>query len=176
LARDKDSLLFDIPEPFNVLIIPGSENIELIKLIESKKKSYSILLNDDISELKYRLDESYSNSRLSGSFVSIMEDFESTSKIFIDQNSGIYNSEALRFLKEELSKRKITLHKLDELTTIDFSDDEELINGFDECMMKVGEEYRTVFLINPEAFRRLLEEIKRYKKLGYKVVHPTELM
>ena len=176
LSEKEDSLLLDIPEPFTLLFIPNSENIETIKFIKSKNKSYSVLLNDNISELKYKLDESYSNSRIKGPVQSIINDFSGASLIFIDDKSDIYTSSVLEFLKEEFSKRNIKLNSLSKLLTIDYSDEEHLISEFDKIMKSVSTQESAVILIGREEFDKLQTEIKKYKKLGYRVVHPSELI
>lgn len=176
LSEKEDSLLMDIAEPFTLLFTPNSENIETINFIKSKNKSYSVLLNDDISELKYKLDESYSNSRIKGPIHSILNDFSGASIIFIDDKSDIYKSLALKFLEEEFSKRNIKLNNLSKLLTIDYRDEEQLINEFDKIMKSVSKQESAVIRISRDEFNILQTEIKKYKKLGYKVVHPSELI
>ena len=109
LSSFEDSLLLEIPEPFSPLLIPSTENLILSKFIIDKQKNYSLLLNDDIPELKYKLKDSYSQNRLKGSLLSIINDFSSATYFFIDDQSGLFNSSVFSYMKDELIKRKIKI-------------------------------------------------------------------
>jgi len=174
LSSFEDSLLLEIPEPFSPLIFPSTENLILSKFITDKQKTYSLLLNDDIPELKYKLKDSYSQIRLKGSLLSIINDFSSATYFFIDDQSDLFNSSVFSYLKDELVKRKIKIVKLGYLKKLDFSEMNVLISSFDTYMKNTEEGESITFLISADNFRELLPEIKRYRKVGYKIVHPSE--
>lgn len=176
LQGTEDSLLLDIPEPFSCLLIPHSKNTGVIKFLKSKNKTYTLLLNDDIPELKYKLNKNYSESRLKGPIFSIINDFSDAASILIDDKSDLFNSAALVSIRNELSKRKIHFNNLSKLHIIEGDSDELIVTGFDNLMKTVGENDSLIILVSQEGFRTLLNEIKKYKKLGYKIVHPTELL
>lgn len=171
LSSFEDSLLFEIPEPFSTLLIPSSENLLKSKFILNKQKTYSILLNDNISELKYKLKDTYSKNRLKGSLISIINDFSSATYFFIDDKSDLFNSTAFSYLKDELVKRKIKIVKVSYLKRLNDSKVKDLIGSFDTFMKNTDEGESITFLISAENFRNLLPEIKRYRKVGYKFVH-----
>jgi hypothetical protein len=174
LSSFEDSLLLEIPEPFSPLLIPSTENLILSKFIIDKQKTYSLLLNDDIPELKYKLKDSYSQNRLKGSLLSIINDFSSATYFFIDDQSDLFNSSAFSYLKDELVKRKIKIVKLSYLQKLNFSEMNVLISSFDTFMKNTEEGESITFLISADNFRNLLPEIKSYRKVGYKFVHPSE--
>ena len=174
LSSFEDSLLLEIPEPFSPLLIPSTENLILSKFIIDKQKTYSLLLNDDIPELKYKLKGSYSQNRLKGSLLSIINDFSSATYFFIDDQSDLFNSSVFSYMKDELAKRKIKIVKLSHLKKLNFSEMNVLISSFDTFMKNAKEEESITFLISTDNFRNLLPEIKRYRKVGYKFVHPSE--
>ncbi|MCH6573863.1 MAG: hypothetical protein IH795_01470 [Bacteroidetes bacterium] len=174
LSSFEDSLLLDIPEPFSPLIIPSTENLTLSKLIIDKQKTYSLLLNDDISELKYKLKDSYSQNRLKRSLLSIINDFSSATYFFIDDRSDLFNSSVFSYLNNELIKRKIKIVKLSYLQKLDFSEMDVLISSFDTFMKNTAEGESITFLISADNFRNLLPIIESYRKVGYKIVHPSE--
>ena len=173
LSSFEDSLLLEIPEPFSPLLIPSTENLSLSQFVIYKQKTYSILLNDDIPELKYKLKGSYSENRLKGSLLSIINDFSSATYFFIDDESDLFNSSVFSYLKSELVKRKIKIVKLNHLQRLNVSDIKGLISSFDNFMKNTGEGGSITFLISAENFKNLLPEIKRYRKVGYKFVHPS---
>ena len=174
LSSFEDSLLLEIPEPFSPLLIPSTENLILSKFIIDKQKTYSLLLNDDIPELKYKLKDSYSQNRLKGSLLSIINDFSSATYFFIDDQSDLFNSSIFSYMKDELIKRKIKIVKLSYLQKLNFNEMNLLISSFDTFMKNTEEGESITFLISAENFENLLPEIKRYRKVGYKFVHPYE--
>jgi len=175
LSSFEDSLLLEIPEPFSLLLLPSTENLLLSKFILDKQKTYSLLLNDDIPELKYKLKDGYSKKRLKGSLLSIINDFSTATYFFIDDQSDLFNSSIFSYLKDELGKRKIKVVTLSYLQKLDFSETDLLISSFDTFMKNTTEGESTTFLINgADKFRNLLPEIKRFRKVGYKIVHPSE--
>lgn len=175
LSRE-DSALLDISEPFSLLITPSSQALDLIKFLEDKNKTYSLLLDDNITELKYKLNEDYSFSRMEGPLVSILNDFTGATLIFIDDKSDIYNSDSYSLIKDEFSKRKIGLIELNRLNLLNESNDDQLLNFFDEFMKNLSGDDGAVVRLTQQDFKILYGEIKKYKKLGYKIVHPTEVI
>jgi len=174
LSSFEDSLLLEIPEPFAPLFVPSTENLLLSKFIFDKQKTYSLLLNDDIPELKYKLKDGYSKNRLKGPLLSIINDFSSATYFFIDDQSDLFNSLIFSYLRDELVKRKIKIVKLSYLEKLDFSETDLLISSFDTFMKNTEEGESITFLISADNFRNLLPEIKSYRKVGYKIVHPSE--
>ena len=174
LSSFEDSLLLEIPEPFSPLLIPSTENLILSKFIIDIQKTYSLLLNDDIPELKYKLKDSYSQNRLKGSLLSIINDFSSATYFFIDDQSDLFNSSVFSYLKDELGKRKIKVVTLSYLQKLDFSETDLLISSFDTFMKNTEEGESITFLISADNFKNLLPVIKRFRKVGYKVLHPSE--
>ncbi len=174
LSSFEDSLLLEIPEPFSLLLLPSTENLLLSKFIFDKQKTYSLLLNDDIPELKYKLKDGYSKNRLKGPLLSIINDFSSATYFFIDDQSDLFNSLIFSYLRDELVKRKIKIVKLSYLEKLDFSETDLLISSFDTFMKNTEEGESITFLISADNFRNLLPEIKSYRKVGYKIVHPSE--
>jgi hypothetical protein len=174
LSSFEDSLLLEIPEPFSPLLVPSTDNLLLSKFILDNQKTYSLLLNDDIPELKYKLKDGYSKNRLKGSLLSIINDFSSATYFFIDDGSDLFNSSIFSYLKDELVKRKIKIVKLSYLQKLDFSETDLLISSFDTFMKNTAEGESITFLISADNFRNLLPVIKSYRKVGYKIVHPSE--
>ena len=176
LSSNIDSLLLEIPEPFSLLLIPSTKNFELSNYILNKNKTYTLLLNDDISELKYKLRSSYSIDRLKGSLQSIINDFSTATFFVIDDESDLYNSDVFTFIGSELLKRKIRTVKLSNLIRLNSGNQEALTISFDNYLKEVQEDYKPTFLINASDFMNLIPEIKRYTKIGYILVHPSEIL
>lgn len=175
LSESEDSLLIKIPEPFSTLLIPSSKNTKLAKYITNLNKSYSILIDDDISEIKYRLNENYSQKRLKSSLKLIINDFSDASFILFDDSSDLFASQSFGYIKLELEKRKINMLLLSELQLLFFDNEIEIKNAFDNYLKMTGEGEGMLFLVTADGFRTLLPEIERYRKTGIKIVHPSEI-
>lgn len=175
LTGKEDSLLLEIPEAFSTLLIPSTESVRIGKYVADKNKTYSILLNDNIDELKYKLNPDYSNNRLKGSLVSLISDFSKAVFFFIDDESDLFNSSAFKFISDELKKRNISVVKLSVLKKLDSTNRSTLISAFDNIVKDIRENESKIFLLNQADFLKLLPEIKRYKKIGYTVQHPSEV-
>ncbi len=72
LNDDNATQILNFPELFGYYVIPSKESEEFVKKHLKFKKEYIVLLNDDIDELKYKLEDNYSEPRLKGSIRSII--------------------------------------------------------------------------------------------------------
>ena len=176
LSGSKDSLLLEMPEPFTTLLKPTTESIKLVKYITEVGKNYSLFIDDDIPEVKYRLNESYSQKRLKSSLQSIVKDFSDASFFLIDDNSDIFASTSFDFIKLEMEKRKISILLLSELIHLNYDEEIQLLISFDNYLRELKEDESILFLLSADGFRTLLPEIERVRKTGFKVVHPSEII
>ena len=176
LGNSKDSLMLGIPETFSPLLLPSMRNFDISKFISEKKKTFSILLNDDIPEIKYKLRDNYSEDRIRSILYTIIRDFPGACFFVIDDNSDLYNSPAFEIIQNELAKRKIQLLKLGKLSNIYYENDLQLKNDFDNLIKNMVDGESRIIVINYEGFERLIPDIERFRKIGYKIVHPSQLV
>ncbi|MCH7770418.1 MAG: hypothetical protein IIA49_05290 [Bacteroidetes bacterium] len=176
LSNDEDSMLLKIPNPFSPLLIPSNENSKIKEFIINSDKIYLLLLNDDISELKYKLKESFTRKRLKSSLLSIINAFSDASFFVIDDKSDLFLSTVYSYIQTELTKRKIKLLKLSSLQRLEYEDVNQINNAFENFLKAAGVEENITFIITAEGFKTLLPEIERFRKIGYKFVHPSEII
>ena len=176
LSSSEDSLFLELPEPFSVLLLPSVQNTKLLKYVTDLNKTYSIIIDDNIPDIKYRLNESHSQKRLKTSLQSIINDFSKASFFIINDNSDLYLSPSIEFVKVELEKRNIKMTPLSEIQQLNYANETELENTFDNYIKEIGEGKGVLFLITSDEFRTLLPEIERYRKTGIKIVHPSEII
>ncbi|UCH64689.1 MAG: hypothetical protein JSW63_08660 [Ignavibacterium sp.] len=175
LSGSEDSLLLEIPEPFTALLKPSTKNTKLVNYINEIGKTYSLLIDDDIPDLKYRLNESYPQKRLKASLHSITKDFSYASFFLIDDKSDLFASPTFDFIKLEMEKRKISLVLLSEMQQLNYDDQIQIMKSFDNYVKEIAEGENMLFLLSADGFRILLPEIERYRKTGVKIVHPTKI-
>jgi hypothetical protein len=174
LSSSEDSLFLELPEPFSVMLLPSVKNTKLLKYVTDLNKTYSIIIDDNIPDIKYRLNESYSQKRLKTSLQSIINDFSKASFFIINDRSDLYLSPSIEFVRLELEKRNINLVMLSKIHQLDYASETELKNSFDNYLKMIGEGEGVLFSVTSDDFRTLLPEIERYRKTGFKIVHPSE--
>ena len=67
LPIDDEELLNELlktPELYYVLLVPGSESKKKLDVLAKAEKRFAILLNDDITELDYKLSGTFSENRI----------------------------------------------------------------------------------------------------------------
>ena len=176
LNDSEDSLLLHIPEPFSPLMPPSMKNFDIARFITEKKKTFSILLNDKITEIKYKLRDDYSQDRIKSTLFTIIKDFSGASFFVIDNNSDLFHSDIFKLIKGELDKRNIKLLELGNLVNLEYENELQIKNDFDYLIKNMGDGRSQIIVVNYEGFEKLIPEINRFKKIGYKVVHPSLLI
>src|SRR5690606_6568459 len=101
LDEHDDSLLLYSPESFAIIFTPSNSAAKNAKRAVEMRKEYVVELNDEITELDFKLSPSYSEKRLKLSIRSILGAFGKAIFILIDEKSNLYNSSAYQLIKSE---------------------------------------------------------------------------
>lgn len=169
-----NSSLLNTPEQIIFLLIPSEESKKFIGKILSAGKRYALLINDEIQDLNYKIDESYPVKRNKKSFENLFKHFPSAAFIAIDDKSDLYNSEIRDFILKELDWRKAFYIKLSQFDLFDsYSGSTE--SAFGEMIKAMNKNESKIILINSKNFNELLPLIPSYRKVGYRFVSATEL-
>jgi hypothetical protein len=160
--------LLENSEKLNILLRPGSGYLEQIEIIQSRGQQFSVLIDDNIGEQKYKLDPSHSEVRVITVIKTLVTDFQKAVCFVADDNSSFYKSENYEVLKRELSKRKIKL--LSNSDFINLNDDEGLQSEFDHQIESINPGGSKIFLLEEETFFKILPDMKRYKMKGYRFI------
>lgn len=167
-ASESTSALIESPEKLNSLIRPEIKHLQHLEFISKSGQQFSVLIDDDITEQKYRLGPNFSEQRIVTVIKTLVSDFQKAVCFIIDDNSNFYNSPNYEILKRELSKRNIKLIRKSEFVNLNY--DETFIDSFNERMRSLNRGGSIVFLVNEESYVALNDEIKKYKKKGYRVI------
>lgn len=170
-----NSSLLNTPEQIIFLLTPSDESKKFAGKILSAGKRYALLLNDEVTDLNFKIDESYGLRRNKKSFENLFKYFPSAAFIAVDDNSDFYNSEIKEFIVKELEWRKafyIKLSRLDMLSSYTGS----TTNAFGEMIKTMNKNESKIILIDSKNFNELLPLIPAYRKIGYKFVSAIELM
>lgn len=171
----EDSLLIESSEKFSLLLTPSDDNLKFLHYIKENRKEIFVLLNDDISEQKYRLNISYSDDRIKKALKSIIADYESASFFVFDDVSDLYKSAKADIVRQGLQKRSISLHSLSEFRNL-IDDENSTEEKFSQEMKSLNSESKKIFLLDKDLYQKLLPEIILLKKTGVKVKSPALLL
>jgi hypothetical protein len=176
LTEEKSKLLLSTPETFELLLVPSKESLRILKTLKDYKKGYGVLLNDDITDLEFKLSSRYSKPRLKSSIRDILGKFPGSSVFIIDDNSNLYSSDVYPLLKEEFAKRKLKLISEDSLSELSNEGNNRALQDFRVKIEKTLRGEKAVFMITSDEFSLLQPEIIKYRKVGYKFILPSELL
>jgi len=160
--------LIESPAKINLLIRPEIKHLQQLEFIRNNGQQFSVLIDDDISEQKYKLGETYSEQRIVTVIKTLVTDFQKAVCFIIDENSKFYNSPNYKILKRELSKRKIELFRKSEF--VNLNNEEMILDSFNYQMNSLASGGSIIFLVSEDYYMTLSSEIKKYKKKGYRVI------
>ena len=168
--EDLNNLLL-LPEHFAGALIPSKHSQELMKTLRSSQKEAAVMLNDDISELEFKLKTSYSSRRIKNSIISIIGKFYKAAFFIIDENSDIYNSIHYKLIKDEFSKRKIKLIKWDSFAELKNISGENLVSE-----IRSSKNNNEIFRFSASEFLEMPPLLETLRKTGYKFAPPSVLI
>ncbi len=168
--EDLNSLLL-LPEHFAGVLIPSKHSQELMKTLRENQKEAIVMLNDDISELDFKLNTGYSSKRVKNSVLSIIGKFYKAAFFVIDENSDIYNSPHYKLIRDEFSKRKIALLRWDVFAELKNVSPENMISK-----IHTAKKNNKIFKISAAEFLEMPPLLAALRKTGYKFVSPSMLI
>lgn len=160
--------LIESSAKINLLIRPDTKHLQQLEFIQNNGQQFSILIDDNIREQKYKLGESYSEQRVVTVIKSLVADFSKAVCFIINNNSNFYNSSNYEILRRELAKRKIKLYRTSDF--VNLSHDETFLSSFKDKVNALDNGGSIIFLISEDSYLTLIPEIVKYKKRGYRVI------
>lgn len=171
LSNDDLSNLLLIPEHFAAVLIPSKHSQDLLKNLDDNQKEAAVLLNDDISELEFKLKTGYSEKRNKNSVLSIIGKFHDAAFFIIDKKSDIYNSNHSRMITNEFAKRNLTLAGTDKFIDMGSTSPEDVIKSVNSTHSN-----DRIFVVTADVFLEMPSYLATLRKSGYKYVNPSALV
>lgn len=171
---DNTSIL-NTPEQIIFLITPSEQSKKYFGKILSAGKRYALLINDDVIDLNYKINESYPIRRNKKSIENLFKHFPTAAFIAVDDKSDLFDSSIKDFLIKELQWRKAFYVKLSQFDLLD-SYSSNVQSAFGEMIKSMNKNESRIILIDSKYFTELLPVIPAYRKIGYKFVSATELL
>jgi hypothetical protein len=168
-----DSLLIETADKFNVLVTPSKENHIYLPFIAEHRKSYSVIISNEINEANYKLDASYSLLRISNVIKALSVDYANASFFVIDDNFDFYKSDKFKYFRTELEKRRIKLYKLSDFNL--FEDKESLSESFTSLLKDLRKGELKILVLSKNDYLQLKPEISLYKKSGVQIINTSEI-
>ena len=166
--------LIESPVKLNFLIRPETKYLQSLDFITKNYQQYSVLIDDVITEQKYKLGPGFSEQRIITVLKTIVTDFQKAVCFIVDEHSDFYKSSNFEVLKRELSKRNIKLFELSNFVLL--NDGLDLTVDFESNVESILEGRTKVFLLTEESYRSLESVISKYRKRGYRVVNSSLIL
>src|SRR5664280_1094330 len=90
--------LIQAPELFTAVLLPSKGSLDISKRLKMNNKNYAVILDNDISDLDYKLSSGYSTERLKLSVRSILGDFSNSVAYLYSANSGFTTESNFTFI------------------------------------------------------------------------------
>jgi hypothetical protein len=158
----------------NFLIRPDSKYTQVLELMKENDKQFSILIDDDIIEQKYKLGPAFSEQRVVAVVKTLVKDFANATCFIVDDRSEFYKSSNRLVLIRELTKRNIKLFTFSDFVHLD--NNENIVKSFGKVIENLNRDKGIVILLSEPSYRALIPDIKKYKKMGYKVLNSSQLL
>jgi hypothetical protein len=158
-----------------VVLTPKDEAKKRLLQLSKANKRYALLLDDNITELNYKLSDSYSDDKIKKSIKEIVGTFYSAAFFIIDDRSDLFESEKYPLIKSELLKRGIVLvpkSRFEFLTSSKISAEDK----FQDFMLTVNKSDEKILMVNAQDFLTITSIIPAYRKIGYKFIYPGDIL
>ena len=154
---------------YAIAFIPSEFSSEVQEKLE---RDYMVLLNDEIDDSQFILDEDYSKQRLVNVIKEIIITYGRNTIYLIDETSILYNSKIYSLIKEEFEKRGIKILSLNFITQLKAESEKQLHSLFQFYTTSLKGKKGKTFFISYNDFLLLTPLIKKQLKMGDKVLLP----
>ena len=178
IVEDTDELserylkeLLDFGYPFGVMLIPSLENEIFKQEISEAGKNYVLILNDEIDDDKFLMEEGFAKKKISSAVSTIIKSFSSAKMFLVDENSDLYESAIFNFVEDEFKRRNIRIRRKTEFKSLNGISAGETESLFDFYKHKT--DIPKTFFINAQNFLLLRDELITFRKKGNRIVKPS---
>jgi hypothetical protein len=175
--QDEEMLnkVLNIPELFYTVLTPKDESKKRLSELSKAGKRYALMLDDNITELNFKLSGNYSDDKIKKSMKEIVGTFYNAAFFIIDDRSDLFESEKFPLIQSELLKRGIKLtpsSKLETLTSSKVNAEDK----FQDFMLAVQKNDEKVLVVSANDYLTISQLIPSYRKIGYKFIYPGDII
>ena len=165
----------EIPELYYVIMTPKDASKRILPVLSKAGKRYALLLNDNITELNFKLSGNYSDDKIKKTIREIVGTFYNAVFIIIDDRSDLFESRKYPLIESELLKRGIVLVTSSKFETLSASN-VNTTDKFQDFMKTIQKHDEKVLLITSLEFSSIVNLIPSYRKIGYKFIYPGDVI
>ncbi len=167
--------LLNTPEPFAFLFTPSLVMKTFVASNQKSSRQFALLLGDETTDLDFKFESNYSERRLKSSIRYVLSAFSQAAFFVIDDNSSFYGSKIYSFVEKEFLARKIKIIKKSELSILSGAIT-SAPTQFSELVQSLESDQSMLVVCSPEDFDSILNDIRRFRKIGYKYSVPSEIL
>ena len=148
-----------------LLFSPSTKNIDLANDISKNNKAFGLIIDNNIDELKYEINNTFDKSRINQGVNAVLKAFPKTKFVLFPDN---FNPN----LKIRSAFRKMGTKTLFEKKLINFTKEYKtgLRKLFKSYVMNTGVSDTLKVIISTDNFFIVKKDLKKYEKLGYRFV------
>lgn len=167
--------LLKTPEHFYAAFVPSANSKSKLNDLQNAERRYAVLLNDDITELDYKLASNFSEDRILRSLKEIITVFSSAVFFIVDEKSDLYESKNYAYIQTQLNKRGIVLAPTSKFTSLNSSGANADVK-FQNFMQSLSKQDEKILLVTADEYLNLSKQIPLFRKIGYKFINPGEII
>lgn len=175
--QDEDILnsFLKTPELFYTVLTPKEESKKKLSQISKAGKRFTLMLDDNITELNFKLSDSYSDDKIKKSIKEIVGTFYKAAFFIIDDKSDLFESKKYSLIQSELFKRGIKLVQSSKFETLS-SSKISAEDKFEDFMLSVQKNDEKILMVSANDFLIISTLIPSYRKAGYKFIYPGDIV
>jgi hypothetical protein len=167
--------LIQAPELFTAVLLPSKGSLDISKRLKMNNKNYAVILDNDISDLDYKLSSGYSTERIKLSVRSILGDFSNAVAYLYNGNSGFTTKSNFAFINHEFEKRNVRFIDINIFNLID-ERKTSLDVSFELIVKQANGNKTDLIFISANNYNTIKPLISKYRDIGYKFINPSTVL
>ena len=165
LDFEKRNDLLNSSKNITFLFSPSTKNIYLARIVLENEKSYALIIDNNIDELKFEIKNSFNQSRINQGVSAIIKSFPRANIVLIAKSfSPNYNiRSAFKKLKVKILYQKNLINFTKEYK----GEMKKIFNSY-VTSTNVNDTLNTI--LSFDNYLKIISDLKKYGKLGYKFV------
>lgn len=171
-----DEIRKDLNTPFKFVyaVIPNERNKENLNNIKNRHLQYGIIINDDVTDYRYKLKDNINITRMKSSIFSIVSDFPELKFVLYDPDSKLANSWIFKYIKAEFDNNGFKLVSTSSLKVLERKSDNDIASML-KYIYKSSTGKENALLLSHDDYSELLPIMYKAYLSGTKFIYFSEL-
>lgn len=168
-ASDFNSFI-SIPHNLCAATIPGQNTEAQADSLKTYSKEFIVILNDENTETKFRLDPGDRKELLKNSVINILSGFKNAVLFCVDEQCKLFNSTVYNYVRDDFKRHGVKLVHKAEFIQISSDDETELFSKFKYHAEDKSGGNQKIFLMTFEEFLKIRNELEKFRKKGHTII------